>query len=57
MMIGTRKEIGWPLASPDIPRSASAPAQPKVCRFQKARFLLAKNGVGLKGSIAIGNTA
>src|SRR3546814_1133372 len=38
--------MGCPLASPDDPRMISAPNQPSDWRFQNARFLSAKKGLG-----------
>src|SRR3546814_9364307 len=38
--------MGCPLASPDDPRMISAPNHPSDWRFQNARFLSAKKGLG-----------
>src|SRR5690606_161755 len=44
---------GLPLAMLVIPRSSAAPPHPTSCKRQKARFLSAKKGAGVNGSMAI----
>src|SRR5690606_8573182 len=53
-MIGKRKPSGCPFAKPEIPRSASTPAQPADCKVQNARFLLPKKGWGRISMTGIG---
>jgi len=44
-----KKDSGLSLAALVMARSTMAPPQPAICNCQKARFLLAKNGVGRIG--------